>query len=72
MSGNGKGGTCFVAAGSGKVLQCFFYSFIMRDVDLGSPTIILITDRVELDDQLSRQFSHAKNYVGDENIIAQT
>ncbi|MCJ8270082.1 MAG: HsdR family type I site-specific deoxyribonuclease, partial [Psychrosphaera sp.] len=34
----------------------------------GSPTIILITDRNDLDEQLSRQFTSAKTYIGDQVI----
>ena len=42
----------------------------MKSVDFSSPTIVLITDRTDLDDQLSGQFTNAKGYVGDESIIS--
>ena len=42
----------------------------MKDVALGSPTIILITDRTDLDDQLAGQFTNAKTYIGDDNVIS--
>ncbi|MCV6004863.1 hypothetical protein OFO99_36050, partial [Escherichia coli] len=48
----------------------FLSRLLMKDVELGSPTIILITDRTDLDDQLSGQFTNAKGYVGDQNIIS--
>ncbi|MFG6206518.1 type I restriction endonuclease subunit R [Pseudomonas retamae] len=70
-SGNGKGGTYFGATGCGKSYTMLFLSrLLMKDVDLGSPTIILITDRTDLDDQLSGQFTNAKGYIGDQTIIS--
>ena len=42
----------------------------MKSVDFSSPTIVLITDRTDLDDQLSEQFTASKTYIGDENIIS--
>ena len=69
--GDGKGGTYFGATGCGKSFTMLFLTrLLMKDADLGSPTIILITDRTDLDDQLSGQFTNAKNYVGDQNIIS--
>lgn len=68
---DGKGGTYFGATGCGKSYTMLFLSrLLMKDVELGSPTIILITDRTDLDDQLSGQFTNAKSYVGDQNIIS--
>ena len=68
---DGKGGTYFGATGCGKSYTMLFLSrLLMKDVELGSPTIILITDRTDLDDQLAGQFTNAKNYVGDQNIIS--
>ena len=43
---------------------------LMRSRELGSPTILLITDRTDLDDQLSSQFIRAKRFIGD-NVIEQ-
>lgn len=71
IAGDGKGGTYFGATGCGKSYTMLFLTrLLMRDVDLGSPTIILITDRTDLDDQLSGQFTNAKTYIGDDNIIS--
>lgn len=68
---DGKGGTYFGATGCGKSFTMLFLArLLMRDVALGSPTIILITDRTDLDDQLSNTFTNAKTYIGDENIIS--
>ncbi|WP_261844255.1 type I restriction endonuclease subunit R [Aliamphritea ceti] len=69
--GDGKGGTYFGATGCGKSFTMLFLTrLLMKDIELGSPTIILITDRTDLDDQLSGQFTNAKTYVGDQNIIS--
>jgi type I restriction enzyme R subunit len=69
--GDGKGGTYFGATGCGKSFTMLFLTrLLMKDADLGSPTIILITDRTDLDDQLAGQFTKAKTFVGDQNIIS--
>ena len=68
---DGKGGTYFGATGCGKSFTMLFLArLLMKDIDLGSPTIILITDRTDLDGQLSETFTNAKTYIGDENIIS--
>lgn len=68
---DGKGGTYFGATGCGKSFTMLFLTrLLMKDVELGSPTIILITDRTDLDDQLAGTFTNAKAYVGDTNIIS--
>ena len=69
--GHGKGGTYFGATGCGKSYTMLFLSrLLMKSVDFSSPTIVLITDRTDLDDQLSEQFTASKTYIGDENIIS--
>lgn len=69
--GDGKGGTYFGATGCGKSFTMLFLTrLLMKSVDFESPTIVLITDRTDLDDQLSAQFTNAKGYVGDETIIS--
>jgi type I restriction enzyme, R subunit len=69
--GDGKGGTYFGATGSGKSFTMLFLTrLLMRSKLLSSPTIVLITDRNDLDDQLSGQFTNAKSFVGDNNIIS--
>ncbi|REG94483.1 type I restriction endonuclease subunit R [Algoriphagus antarcticus] len=67
--GDGKGGTYFGATGCGKSFTMLFLTrLLMKSVDFASPTIVLITDRTDLDDQLSGQFTNAKGFVGD-NVI---
>lgn len=69
--GDGKGGTYFGATGCGKSFTMQFLSrLLMKSVEFESPTIVLITDRTDLDDQLSQQFSNAKTYIGDQTVVA--
>ena len=68
--GDGKGGTYFGATGCGKSLTMLFLTrMLMRSRHLASPTIVLITDRTDLDDQLSGQFLNAKQFIGDETVV---
>lgn len=67
--GDGKGGTYFGATGCGKSYTMLFLARkLMKSLNMKSPTIILITDRTDLDDQLSKQFINAKQFIGDECI----
>ena len=69
--GDGKGGTYFGATGCGKSFTMLFLArLLMKSVDLASPTIVLITDRTDLDDQLSGLFTNGKGYIGDESVIS--
>jgi type I restriction enzyme R subunit len=66
---DGKGGTYFGATGCGKSFTMqFLVRLLMKSVDFESPTIVLITDRTDLDDQLSVQFTNAKTYIGDQIV----
>jgi len=70
-SGDGKGGTYFGATGCGKSFTMLFLTrLLMKSKFFSSPTIVLITDRTDLDDQLSGQFTNAKDFIGDNNIIS--
>ena len=69
--GNGKGGTYFGATGSGKSFTMLYLTrLLMRSEHFASPTIVLITDRTDLDDQLSGQFTNAKKFIGDNNVTS--
>ncbi|MCW5203940.1 HsdR family type I site-specific deoxyribonuclease, partial [Desulfobulbus sp. US4] len=69
--GDGKGGTYFGTTGCGKSFTMLFLTrLLMKSVDFASPTIILITDRTDLDNQLSGQFSKAKEYIGDQIVCS--
>ncbi len=67
--GDGKGGTYFGATGSGKSFTMLYLTrLLMKSKHFKNPTIVLITDRTDLDDQLSGQFTNAKNFIGDDNV----
>ena len=69
--GNGKGGTYFGATGCGKSFTMLYLTrLLMKSEYFESPTIILITDRTDLDDQLSGQFTNAKNFIGDNTVVS--
>ncbi len=67
--GNGKGGTYFGATGCGKSYTMLYLTrLLMKSEYFESPTIVLITDRTDLDDQLSAQFVNAKTFIGDNTV----
>ncbi|HNQ67962.1 MAG TPA: HsdR family type I site-specific deoxyribonuclease [Bacteroidales bacterium] len=69
--GNGKGGTYFGATGCGKSFTMLYLTrLLMKSEYFESPTIILITDRTDLDDQLSGQFTNAKGFIGDNTVVS--
>jgi type I restriction enzyme, R subunit len=70
-NGNGKGGTYFGATGCGKSFTMLFLTrLLMKSEYFESPTIVLITDRTDLDDQLSGQFTNAKGFIGDNTVVS--
>ncbi len=67
--GDGKGGTYFGATGCGKSFTMLYLTrLLMKSVYFASPTIVMITDRTDLDDQLSGQFTNAKKFIGDNTV----
>ena len=69
--GNGKGGTYFGATGCGKSFTMLYLTrLLMKSEYFESPTIILITDRTDLDTQLSETFVEAKKFIGDNTIVS--
>lgn len=67
--GDGKGGTYFGATGCGKSFTMLFLTrILMRSEYFKSPTVILITDRTDLDTQLSSTFCNAKKFIGDNTV----
>ena len=67
--GDGKGGTYFGATGCGKSFTMLFLTrMLMRSEYFKSPTVILITDRTDLDTQLSSTFCNAKKFIGDNTV----
>lgn len=68
--GDGKGGTYFGATGCGKSFTMLFLCRkLMRSSELNNPTILIISDRIDLDDQLSEQFLNAKKFINDDAIV---
>ncbi len=68
---DGKGGVFWHTQGSGKSLSMVFYAHLLQK-KLDSPTIVVITDRNDLDDQLYTQFSKCKHFLRQEPIQAQS
>ena len=69
--GDGKGGIYFGATGCGKTYTMLFLSrlLMLRDKEVfNNPTIIILTDREDLDEQTSKLFVTAKKYLHDENV----
>lgn len=67
---SGKGGTFWGATGCGKsYIMLFLSKRLTTSLELNKPTIIVLTDRNDLDEQLSDDFENAKNYLIDENSI---
>ena len=69
--GDGKGGTYFGTTGCGKSFTMMFLTrMLMRSEHMGNPTVVLITDRDNLDSQLHKQFVKSKEFLCDENVIS--
>ncbi|MBR1507038.1 MAG: type I restriction endonuclease subunit R [Eubacterium sp.] len=60
--GDGKGGVFWHTQGSGKSLSMVFYAHLLQQA-LNSPTIVVITDRNDLDDQLFSQFARCSDFL---------
>lgn len=59
---DGKGGVFWHTQGSGKSLSMVFYAHYLQEA-LQSPTIVVITDRNDLDNQLYGQFARCKDFL---------
>lgn len=68
---DGKGGVFWHTQGSGKSLSMVFYAHLLQEA-LDSPTIVVITDRNDLDDQLYGQFAKCKEFLRQEPIHAES
>ncbi len=67
--GDGKGGTYFGATGCGKSFTMLYLTrLLIKSDSLNNPTIVLITDRTDLSDQLSEKFVNAKSFIGDSAV----
>ena len=66
---DGKGGVFWHTQGSGKSLSMVFYAHLLQKA-LNSPTIVVITDRNDLDNQLYSQFAKCKDFLRQEPMQA--
>lgn len=60
--GDGRGGVFWHTQGSGKSLSMVFYAHLLQNA-LNNPTLVVITDRNDLDDQLYTQFAKCKDFL---------
>lgn len=69
----GKAGVVWHTQGSGKsISMCFYAGIIMTAPEMRNPTLVLVTDRNDLDGQLYGTFSHAQDFLREEPKQAET
>jgi len=68
-SSTGKGGVIWHTQGSGKSLSMVFYANLIREV-MELPTIVVLTDRNDLDNQLYSQFAKCARFLRQEPLQA--
>jgi type I restriction enzyme R subunit len=70
--GDGKGGTYFAATGSGKTYTMLFLARKLvktNSEEFKNPTVVVIVDREDLDNQTTERFASCKKYLNDsENV----
>ncbi len=71
MVTDGKGGVFWHTQGSGKSLSMVFYAHLLQEA-LDSPTIVVLTDRNDLDNQLYGQFAKCKLFLRQDPIQAES
>lgn len=68
---DGKGGVFWHTQGSGKSLSMVFYAHLLQEA-LDSPTIVIMTDRIDLDDQLYSQFAKCASFLRQTPVQAES
>jgi len=68
---DGKGGVFWHTQGSGKSLSMVFYAHLLQEA-LSAPTIVVITDRNDLDNQLYSQFCKCANLLRQNPVHAES
>lgn len=71
VGGDGKGGTYFGATGCGKTYTMLFLArqlALRCKTMLGSPTVLLIVDREDLETQAGELFANSKQYLQDDAV----
>ncbi|MBD5433541.1 MAG: type I restriction endonuclease subunit R [Treponema sp.] len=71
VGGDGKIGVFWHTQGSGKSLSMVFYAHLLQSA-LESPTIVVITDRNDLDNQLYGQFARCKDFLRQSPVQAES
>ncbi|NNJ24643.1 type I restriction endonuclease subunit R [Alienimonas chondri] len=66
--GDRRGGVVWHTQGSGKSLSMLFFAGrIARHPAMGNPTLVMLTDRNDLDDQLFGQFQRCEDLLGNQS-----
>ena len=68
---DGRGGVFWHTQGSGKSLSMVFYAHLLQEA-LDSPTVVVLTDRNDLDDQLYHQFAYCRDFLRQEPMHAES
>lgn len=68
---DGRGGVFWHTQGSGKSLSMVFFAKLLQQT-LSSPTIVVLTDRNDLDNQLYRQFARCAEFLRQTPIQAES
>lgn len=68
---DGKGGVFWHTQGSGKSLSMVFYAHLLQEA-LDSPTIVVLTDRNDLDNQLFGEFQRCKDFLRQTPVQAES
>lgn len=68
---DGKGGVFWHTQGSGKSLSMVFYAHLLQTA-LQSPTVVVLTDRNDLDDQLYGQFAKCRDFLRQDPVQAES
>jgi type I restriction enzyme R subunit len=71
VEGDGKIGVFWHTQGSGKSLSMVFFAHLLQE-RLSSPTIVVITDRNDLDDQLYGQFTRCAPFLRQTAVQAES
>lgn len=70
-AGDGKGGVIWHTQGSGKsLLMTFLSGRVMHHPAMENPTLLVLTDRNDLDNQLFATFARCKDLLGEEPVQA--
>ncbi|MDO4493374.1 MAG: type I restriction endonuclease subunit R [Clostridia bacterium] len=67
--GDGKGGVFWHTQGSGKSLSMVFFAHLLQS-EMESPTVVVITDRNDLDSQLFTQFKKCRGFLRQDPVQA--